>query len=147
MQIKNIDHKGKKLAYQVVGSGPVVVLVHGFGEDGNIWQQQVQRLQLNFTVIVPHLPGSGVSQLGEDMSIEGMAAAVNAVLEAEEVKQCVMIGHSMGGYITLAFAEQFKRVLKGFGLFHSTAFVDSDEKKETRQKGIEFIGKHGAQAF
>ena len=147
MQQKTITYKGKTVAYNIAGSGRVVVLVHGFGEDGAIWQQQVKALQNSFTVVVPHLPGSGASALQADMSMEGLADSVEAVVRAEGIAECVMIGHSMGGYVTLAFAERHKRVLKGFGLFHSTAFGDSDEKRQTRQKGIDFIKQHGAHAF
>jgi pimeloyl-ACP methyl ester carboxylesterase len=147
MQEKKIKYKGKNLAYNITGSGKVVVLLHGFGEDGAIWIRQVKSLQKAFTVVVPHLPGSGASDLQDDMSMEGLAESVEAVLAAEGITACAMIGHSMGGYVTLAFAERGKRVLKGFGLFHSTAFADSNEKKETRQKGIDFIRQHGAHAF
>jgi pimeloyl-ACP methyl ester carboxylesterase len=147
MQQKTITYKGKTLAYNLAGSGRVVVLVHGFGEDGFIWQQQVKILQKAFTVVVPHLPGSGASHLQEDMRMEGLADSVAAILKAEAIAECAMIGHSMGGYVTLAFAQNHKRVLKGFGLFHSTAFADSDAKKATRQKGIDFIKQHGAYAF
>lgn len=147
MQEKTILYKNKKVAYDIAGSGKVVVLVHGFGEDGATWQQQVAALQKAFTVVVPHLPGSGASDLQEDMSMEGMADSIAAVLDAEGIGECALIGHSMGGYVTLAFAERHKRVLKGFGLFHSTAFGDSEEKKATRQKGIDFIKQHGALAF
>ncbi|HEY0042602.1 MAG TPA: alpha/beta hydrolase, partial [Flavisolibacter sp.] len=59
----------------------------------------------------------------------------------------VLIGHSMGGYVTLAFAEKYPTALNAFGLFHSTAFADSEEKKETRRKGIAFIEEHGAYEF
>jgi pimeloyl-ACP methyl ester carboxylesterase len=53
----------------------------------------------------------------------------------------------MGGYVTLAFAEKHPELLHGFGLFHSTAFADSEEKKQNRRKGIDFIQKHGAFEF
>ena len=147
MQDKQILYNDRKLAYSVAGSGKAVVLVHGFGEDGSIWQQQVQALQNAFKVIVPQLPGSGASDLQQDMSMEGLAESVKAILDAEGITECAMIGHSMGGYVTLAFAEKFERKLRGFGLFHSTAFADSEEKKATRQKGIEFIKQNGAYAF
>lgn len=58
-----------------------------------------------------------------------------------------MIGHSMGGYITLAFVEKYGHMLNGFGLFHSTAYADSNEKKDVRRKGISFIGHHGPFEF
>ena len=147
MQDKTILYNGSKLAYGVAGSGKAVVLVHGFGEDGSVWQHQVPTLQNKFKVIVPHLPGSGTSELQQDMSMEGMADSINAILEAEGITECAMIGHSMGGYVTLAFAKKQEKRLKGFGLFHSTAFADSEEKKATRQKGIEFIRQNGAYPF
>lgn len=147
MQAKQVAHQNKKVEYRIAGSGPAVLLLHGFGEDGSIWQHQVKMLQNTFTVIVPHLPGTGRSELQEDMRMESLAESVKSVLDAEGITQCVMIGHSMGGYATLAFAERYPEYVMGFGLFHSTAFADSDEKKATRQKGIEFIRQHGAYAF
>ena len=58
-----------------------------------------------------------------------------------------MIGHSMGGYITLAFAEKYPEMLRAFGLFHSSAFADDEEKKETRRKAIKSIRENGPAAF
>ena len=144
---KEIQYKGKKLTYFDLGSGPVVVLLHGFGEDANIWKDQVRHLQKKFRVITPHLPGSGTSEIIEDMSMEGIAESLHFLLQQEGISKCVLIGHSMGGYITLAFAERHSEMLSGFGLFHSTAYADTAEKKETRKKGIEFIKLHGAAAF
>jgi pimeloyl-ACP methyl ester carboxylesterase len=65
----------------------------------------------------------------------------------ESIDKAVVLGHSMGGYITLALAEKHPEVLRAFGLIHSTAFADTDEKIATRKKGIEFINQHGAYAF
>jgi pimeloyl-ACP methyl ester carboxylesterase len=144
---KFVNINNQQVFYKTLGTGPTVVLLHGFGENGNIWQQQVEALAGSYHVIVPDLPGSGKSNLVEDMSIEGLAACVYQILQTEKVNLCVMIGHSMGGYITLAFAEKYPDVLTGFGLFHSTAYADTEEKKVTRQKGIQFIEKHGALEF
>lgn len=174
MQTKEINYKGKRLVYRTVGDGPPVVLLHGFGENGFIWKHQFKIFPDN-QLIVPDLPGSGDSEAIEDMSIEGMADAVKAIVDAEismsqeadndidplqsEPSQFsvpspleegggeVLIGHSMGGYITLAFAEKYSADLRGFGLFHSTAFADNEEKKELRRKGIRFIETHGAVEF
>jgi pimeloyl-ACP methyl ester carboxylesterase len=65
----------------------------------------------------------------------------------ENIDSCWMIGHSMGGYITLAFAEKFPGELKGLGLFHSTVYADDEEKKGVRLKNIEFIKKYGSAKF
>ena len=131
--------------YQVKGNGPVVMLVHGFGETAAIWDRIIQHLT-GFSWIIPDLPGSGRSGLIEDMSMEGMAESLLDILDNENLSDCIMIGHSMGGYITLAFAEKYESRLRGIGLFHSTAYADSEEKKETRRRGGETkLGKRRRQ--
>jgi pimeloyl-ACP methyl ester carboxylesterase len=154
---KEIKIAGKKIFYRVSGNGKPVMLVHGFGEMGDVWNNQVNFLKDKFQLIVPDLPGSGKSELIDDMSMEGMAGVLKQILDKEiselaESSQvppagAVLIGHSMGGYITLAFAEKYPNYLTAFGLFHSSAFPDTEEKKATRRKGIEFIKEHGAFEF
>jgi pimeloyl-ACP methyl ester carboxylesterase len=133
-----------------------VVLVHGFGEDGEIWNRQIEFLKDHYQLIVPDLPGSGKSQMIEDMSMEGMAEAIKAVIDFElpkylrptgEAEKVCIIGHSMGGYITLALAEKYPEILTAFGLFSSSAFADSEEKKAARLKSIEFVKNNGAYEF
>jgi len=156
---KFIQYKNKSIHYRVFGKGEPVVLVHGFGEDGNIWNELIKDLQNNFHLIVPDIPGSGKSEmLDGDISIEDYADVIKEILANElsevfptggdlEGAVVVMIGHSMGGYITLAFAEKYPELLNGFGLFHSSAFADDEEKKQTRRKAIDFIKANGAYAF
>jgi pimeloyl-ACP methyl ester carboxylesterase len=144
---KIIETGGKQVFYRVTGTGEPVMLVHGFGESGEVWKLQVDHLQNKFRLIVPDLPGSGRSEMAGDMSMDGMAEILNAILNAEGLGQVTMIGHSMGGYITLAFVNRYPGKLKAFGLFHSTAFADSEEKKTARKKGIEFIRKNGTSEF
>ncbi|MBC7947920.1 MAG: alpha/beta hydrolase [Chitinophagaceae bacterium] len=149
---KEIKIADSKILYRVYGSGPTIVLVHGFGETGEVWSNQVDFLKKSYRLIVPDLPGSGASEMIDDMSMEGMAEAVRLIIEKErpdtsEKSLPIMIGHSMGGYITLAFAEAHPSELRGMGLFHSSAFADSQEKIATRRKGIEFIRQHGAFEF
>lgn len=144
---KEIINKGKKLVYQTAGKGKPLLLIHGFGEKSDIWKNQVEFLQNNYLLIIPDLPGSSESELQEDMSMEGMAASIKEILDKEKITRCTMIGHSMGGYILLAFAEKFSTYIEAFGLFHSTAFADTEEKKAARRKGIEFIKEHGAFSF
>lgn len=146
MQEKQIVLNGKNFFYRITGDGPVVVLLHGFGEDSSIWDRQFN-IFTGYQLIIPDLPGSGRSQMTDDMSMEGLAATVSEFLSTLGIQTCTMIGHSMGGYVTLAFAEKYGEMLNGFGLFHSTAYADSEEKKETRKKGIEFIQQHGAFEF
>lgn len=145
--IKSFLYDGKNISYQVSGAGNPVILVHGFGEDGSVWKHQVEFLKDKFTLIVPDLPGSGNSAMTNDMSIEGMAEVIHAIIHEEEIESCPVIGHSMGGYITLALVEKYWNHVSAFGLFHSTAYPDSEEKKINRRKGIEFIRQHGGFEF
>jgi pimeloyl-ACP methyl ester carboxylesterase len=144
------------------------VLLHGFGEDSTVWKEQVSFLREHCLLIIPDLPGSGKSSLlslesgvrrpeltTKDsrsltpgyVSIEDYADCINALLKHENIPSCIMLGHSMGGYITLAFAEKYPVLLTAFGLIHSTAFADSEEKKKNREKGIALIDQYGPHSF
>lgn len=152
---KQINYHQSTVYYKVIGSGKPVVLVHGFGEDSDVWKYQVDFLKDTFQLIIPDLPGSGLSKVDswkltvddKSLSVEWMADCIKAIIDAAKITNCSLIGHSMGGYITLAFAEKYPGLLNKFGLFHSTAYADSEEKIQTRRRGIEFIKEHGANAF
>ncbi|MGF2414644.1 alpha/beta fold hydrolase [Ferruginibacter sp.] len=154
MQQKQITYNSANLFYRVTGKGKPVILLHGFGEDGEIWNRQIEFLNDHFQLIVPDLPGSGKSELIEDMSIEGMAESIKAIIDFElfrfplqRAEGVCIIGHSMGGYITLALAQKYPELLSAFGLFSSSAFADSEEKKEARLKSIAFVKNNGAYEF
>lgn len=146
---KQFQYKGSEIFYQVYGNGKPVVLLHGFAEDSSIWDQQVSFLQHHCLLIVPDIPGSGRSQLlaKENVGIEDYARVVKTLLEQENINQCILLGHSMGGYITLAFAELFPEKLTAFGFVHSTAFADNEEKKNTRRKAIKLMEEYGVYPF
>jgi len=144
---KELLYQNKKFFYRTTGSGKPVILLHGFGEDGEVWKSQVDFLKEKFRLIVPDLPGSSKSEMIDDMSMEGLAVVIHSILHEENIDACPIIGHSMGGYITLAVVEKYPNHVSAFGLFHSSAFADSEEKKTARRKGIEFIQQHGAFEF
>jgi pimeloyl-ACP methyl ester carboxylesterase len=148
MQEKNLVEQDLSLYYRIFGQGEPVVLIHGFAEDSRIWDGMISGLEKEYKLIVPDLAGSGRSTGNTNgITMESMAVHVHMILEKENIETCYMIGHSMGGYITLAFAEKYPDKLKGLGLFHSTVFADSDEKKSGRKKNIDFIEKHGSAKF
>ena len=133
MQQKEITHKGKKMFYRCSGDGPVVVLLHGVPFDGTLWNNQISALK-EYKLIIPDLPGSGRSEMIDNMSMEAMAECIKELIVHEtaslffktgEPHSVVVIGHSMGGYIALALAEKHPELLNGLGLFHSTAYADS----------------------
>lgn len=148
MPLKNILFQDTPVFYTTMGNGSPVVLLHGFGEDSNIWQHQYAELQKHHYLIMPDIPGSGLSPaLPGSPSIDDFAAVINAILTAEQINYCTVLGHSMGGYIALAMAEKYPSLLKALGLLHSSAYADTDAKKEARKKSIEFIQTNGAPAF
>lgn len=144
---KTILYHQQKISYAVHGKGRPVFLLHGFGEHADVWDQQVAFLKDRWQLIVPDLPGSGDSELIPHLSMEEMAEVIHAIIHAENLHTCTVIGHSMGGYITLALVKNYWNHVNAFGLFHSTAYTDSAEKKEARKKGIAFIREHGAFEF
>ena len=110
----------------------------------------MEELKKNYRLIIPDIPGSGLSANQKDMSMEGLAASIHELMLNESAiggQKPVMIGHSMGGYITLAYAEKHPGTLSAIGLVHSTAFADNEEKKAARRKSIDFIQEHGAALF
>ena len=149
---KSFTYHTASIHYQDSGIGKVVILLHGFGEDSTIWDTQIGFLEKHCRVLVPDIPGSGLSDLlpvnaDHPASMEVYAEVIKALLDHEKINQCILLGHSMGGYITLAFAERYPEQLEAFGLIHSTAFADTEEKKQIRRRGIEIIGEYGAGAF
>jgi pimeloyl-ACP methyl ester carboxylesterase len=143
-------YQQRPVHYLETGRGKTVVLLHGFAEDHRVWNQQVAALQPFYRLIVPDLPGSGLSAPpGEapEVSIEQYADAVAALMRHEQTGGCTVLGHSMGGYIMLALAERHPDLVEAMGLVHSTALPDTEEKKINRQRGIELIGQYGGYNF
>ena len=145
---KLIATHNSTLSYSIHGKGAPILLIHGFAEDSRIWDEQVNFLKNNYQLIVPDLRGSGASIIGsKPTSIEDFADDMKQILDAENISSCIMLGHSMGGYITLAFAEKYPSALHAFGLIHSSAYADNEEKKEARRKSIDFIKEHESFEF
>lgn len=150
MQQKTIYYQNATISYRVAGVGNTVVLLHGFGEDATVWQHQIEALKDYYRLIIPDIPGSGNSGFLPMANIETYAQILKAIIDIElqEPEQNFsLIGHSLGGYIALAFAEKFPASLNSLGLFHSSAFADNEEKKEVRTKAISFIKEKGAYSF
>lgn len=111
-----------------------LVFIHGHGVDYSIWDELDNMLNQDYRIIRPDL-----SLQSSCHSIEAYADELFRMLQNAVIEKCILIGHSMGGYIALAFAEKYPQMLEGFGLFHSTAYADSDEKKEQRTRMAELL--------
>ncbi|MGM0943675.1 MAG: alpha/beta fold hydrolase [Bacteroidota bacterium] len=130
------------------GSGQSVILIHGFCEVGAMWEDFAQELSKDFRVLCPDLPGFGKSPLSKpQISLEETAVMLEEWMEEHSIQDPVIIGHSLGGYVALALLELMGSKIRGIGLFHSTAFADDAEKKEMRNRTIQFLKKFGAEKF
>lgn len=130
------------------GQGSAVVLLHGFCEIGEMWSDFATGLSEEFNVFCPDLPGFGKSPLPKpQISLEETAVMLEEWMEAHSIQNPMIIGHSLGGYVVLALLELMGSKIRGIGLFHSTAFADDAEKKEMRNRTIQFLKKFGAEKF
>ncbi|MGZ5188985.1 MAG: alpha/beta fold hydrolase [Kaistella sp.] len=129
------------LNYEISGKGKEnLVLLHGFMENLMIWEEMENHLSKDFTLIKIDLPGHGLSKIYSEIhTMEFMAEEVQKLTHHLKIKNFHLLGHSMGGYVSLAFAEKFPEVLKSLTLFFSTYFPDDEDKKEQRRKSHRII--------
>ena len=126
--------------YEQQGAGPCLILLHGFLESSAIWKKIIPQLTEKFRVLVIDFPGHGLSaNLEEPLSMEKGAEIINSILEHLNIDEMFMVGHSMGGYIALAFLEQFSEKVKGVVLMNSTTFADSPTRILNRKKALELV--------
>jgi pimeloyl-ACP methyl ester carboxylesterase len=138
--LQSVPFLKSNVYFEDIGSGKIIVLLHGYLENMEIWTDFAQRLAKNFRVISIDIPGHGKSgKVKEVHDFDTMAEAINNVLTFLHIDKCFMVGHSMGGYIALSFMAKYRYKLNGLCLFHSTPFADTDEKKANRDREISTI--------
>ena len=134
---KQLLYKNIKISYTDAGKGSAVVLLHGFLENKTMWNAFIPELSKRNRVITIDLLGHGDTEcLGYVHSMEDQADMVHAVLRDLKIRKAILIGHSMGGYAALAFAELYAENVKGIVLLNSTARADSTERKTNRDRAI-----------
>jgi pimeloyl-ACP methyl ester carboxylesterase len=127
---------------------PIIVFLHGFAESRAIWTEFTQNCPPDYHILTPDFPGYGAADASPaDYSMEALAEFVKEELDQVGTQQAIFIGHSMGGYVALAFAEKYPARVAGLCLFHSSAQADTDEKKANRDKNIRFVERHGVVKF
>ncbi len=147
METRRIIFRDVELSFRLRETeGPRLVFLHGFCEDSSMWDEFVRPFA-EYALLLPDLPGFGASGVVHPLSIEDMAEAVEMMLSQAGWDSCTIIGHSMGGYVALAFAERQKKRLEGLCLFHAHPYADTEEKKAARLKSIAFIEQHGSQRY
>lgn len=131
------------------GISEVVVLLHGYCGSSSYWEYIVEDMEQNVRVIAPDLRGHGLSgaPLDDKYTMELYAEDIAQMLIKLQINNAILLGHSLGGYITLAVAENYSKKLSGFGLIHSTALEDSEAAKENRDKAVESLTQNGIEVF
>jgi len=138
--MKNVLYKNINIAYSDTGKGTAIVLLHGFLENSTMWDFFVAEYAKKYRVITIDLLGHGETEcLGYVHTMEDMADAVYAVLQEVRIRKAIFMGHSMGGYVALAFAELYPDMIKGIVLQNSTSRADSDERKANRDRAIKAV--------
>lgn len=138
--MKQIHYKNTSVSYSDIGTGTAVVLLHGFLENKTMWKDLAPSLAKKNRVIAIDLLGHGETDcLGYVHSMEENAEIVKTILSHLRIRKAIFIGHSMGGYVALAFAELYPETIKGIVLLNSTAKEDSEERKINRDRAIKAV--------
>jgi pimeloyl-ACP methyl ester carboxylesterase len=137
---KYVHYNGKKIFYTDTGSGSPLILIHGYLETGDVWDGFVEKLSSSHRVIVVDLPGHGGSDIYSEVhTMEFLAGAIYGFLNTIGIDRIFMAGHSLGGYVTLAFLQLFPDKLTGYSLFHSHPFSDSKDIINKREHEIMLV--------
>ena len=138
---KFITANGTALRISDSGSdGTTLILLHGYLESLDIWEDFAARLTPGFRIVTIDIPGHGISEVkGEVHTMEFVADVLKNIADELGIPRFFLAGHSMGGYAALAFADRYPEKVQGLILFHSTPDPDSEEKKENRKREIELI--------
>jgi len=139
----NFTYHHQNLSYTDRGKGFPLVLLHGYLETKEVWDDFAEQLAVKHRVIIPDIPGHGQSELLAP--IHSMELMADALLFHLKISSCYMVGHSMGAYVMLAFADKYPELLAGMLVFHSSVYADTEEKKQNRLNEIALIEKRQLQ--
>jgi len=140
--LETLLYKNTQISYSDSGKGTAVVLLHGFLENKTMWNFYVSELSKKNRIITIDLLGHGETEsLGYVQTMEENADVVHEVLSKLKIRKAILVGHSMGGYVALAFAELYPEKMKGLVLLNSTSKEDSSERKKNRDRAIKAVKK------
>lgn len=143
MTTKHITHKNTTLSFTEGGKGNALVFLHGFLENTTMWNSCLSHFESKYRVIAIDLLGHGQTGCtGYVHSMEDMADAVYAIVSELKIRKVTVIGHSMGGYVALAFAELYPDSVRSLALIASTSRADSPERQLNRDRAMELVKKH-----
>lgn len=142
--METINVNGIRLAYERRGTGSPLVLLHGYPLDHHLWDEVVPLLQDTFDLIVPDLRGFGESSTVDSFyTMEDIASDIAALLDHLEIEKTAMVGHSMGGYVALAFARLYPERITGLGLVSTQVLADAPDRRDGRYKSAAEVADKG----
>jgi 3-oxoadipate enol-lactonase len=143
-KMDTLEINGIRLAYDRRGKGTPLVLLHGYPLDHHLWDEVVPLLQDQFDVILPDLRGFGGSSTVDSFyTMEDIASDIAGLLDFLDIPTAVIVGHSMGGYVALAFARLYPERVIGLGLVSSQVLSDTPAKREDRFKTAAEVADKG----
>jgi len=135
-------YNGNSISYTIEGEGTCLVFIHGYLEYKEIWSDFIKNFSEDYQILCIDLPGHGQSQnISPIHKMKEMANVINLIINKNSIVDYVLIGHSMGGYISLSYLDRFPKQAKGIVLFSSSALNDSTEKILARNRDIELAQK------
>jgi pimeloyl-ACP methyl ester carboxylesterase len=146
-KMKEASVRGIKMAYDDVGAGLPVVLLHGYPFNRSMWREQVEFLSESYRVITPDLRGLGETSASEEATMYEMAQDVAALLDYLEIRRATICGLSMGGYVTLAFYRRFPLRVRALVLADTRPQSDTEEARQGRMEQAETVLRDGMQAI
>ena len=137
---KSLTFKNANISFSDQGIGTAVVLIHGFLENATMWKNVIPEISKRNRVVTIDLLGHGKTDcLGYIHTMELFAETIAAVLKELRIRKCILVGHSLGGYIALAFAEKHPQKVKGLCLMNATSNEDTAERKALRLRANKMI--------
>ena len=137
---KQTHYQGKYISYTIEGEGYPLVFIHGYLEYKEIWENFTKHFLNKYKIITIDLPGHGGTEVFRSVhTMKEMAQLVKFVMAENHIFKASLIGHSMGGYVTLALVDYFPEVVDAFVLFSSSTLNDSREKRALRDKEIDLV--------
>jgi pimeloyl-ACP methyl ester carboxylesterase len=138
--VQAMSYKNTEVSFEQHGKGMAVVMLHGFLENKAMWKDYVRPISQRNRVITIDLLGHGLTgSLGYVHSMEDQASLVHHILTELKIRKAILIGHSMGGYVALAFAELYPEFMKGLVLLNSTSKADNEDRKTNRDRAINAV--------
>lgn len=141
-----INSAGIDIYYERKGNGEnTLIFLHGYAENSRIWKYVNE--DTPFHSITMDFPGFGNSEFHPDISMETLAIHLRNLILTLQVENPILVGHSMGGYVALAYANEYPEEVKAIGLLNSYAYADSSERRKERNKSIQFLRKYGTERY